>query len=270
MRSAEILFTIASVASWLAAPVFGWDIAAAQNELNTQKAKWESMAIDNYRYQHNAAHDTSGAVYPFTTHVWQGSVVSYVDGQGRQINWLSPNTFGNWFGLIQTYIDQPARDLRVTYDATRGFPATIYIVANTGQVQNFEIFSFHYYQVNYNPQGVQATLDRELAKWTSMNIQNYDYQHIAYHDTTNVVYPFKTEVRNGAGTSLKDGNGQPITWTSPSTMGNWFGLIQNYLNSGAQYIEATYDATRGFPTLIYVIQNNALAYHVEINSFIYF
>ncbi|CAB9520961.1 expressed unknown protein [Seminavis robusta] len=132
-------------ALWLATPVvLAYNRQQVQNDLNRERAKWESMGIINYDYKHQVFGDTS-AVYPLSTQVRGGGVVSYVDGNNQPITWLKPVTLGSWFGFIQTHMDSGARSIQVSYDPTRGFPVSIYMIQSGGQVMNVRIFDFHYY-----------------------------------------------------------------------------------------------------------------------------
>ncbi|CAB9517911.1 expressed unknown protein [Seminavis robusta] len=269
MKSSGIVSLMLS--SWLSMPVvLAYNRQQVQNDLNRERTKWESMGITDYDYKHQVISDTSSAVYPFSTQVRNGGVISYMDGNNQPITWLKPVTMGSWFGFIQTHLDSGAQSIHVIYDPTRGFPVSVDMIQTGGQVMKVRIFDFAYYHNNYNPAVVQANLDRERAKWQSQAISNYDYMHETLSDNTGSVYPFTTQVRGGSVVSYVDGNNQQITWLKPQTLDAYFTQIQNYLNMGASYIEAEYDSKRGFPTRVYIIMNGAEVFHARVIHFHYY
>ncbi|CAB9501705.1 expressed unknown protein [Seminavis robusta] len=248
-------------------------MAAIQAELDASFAKWESQGIEDYDFEFTL-HGSS--------HIENGTVVSseLQSGGELEVEWTQEQTMDTYFALIQSQLDQGAKVIDVSYDPIKGFPEHIRIVTVEDKtirvdISDFSVSTDHSSQRRRllpNAAALQAQLDAARSKWQSQGILNYDYKFTNFGSNIpeGVVYPFASQVRNGAGISLVDGTNKEIVWTKKQTLDSYFGLIQHQLGAGARQMDVSYDSKRGFPNRIYVVMASGQIFHVEIFSFTYY
>jgi hypothetical protein len=108
-----------------------------ENELEKNRAKWESLHITHYQMSVDLPYSSEGydpMLMPLIVEVKDGNVVSVTNTQGEKVSSDDDIYYDHYFfsvpGLFsyvsETYLEKPP-SIEVSYDPTFGYPNTIYI-----------------------------------------------------------------------------------------------------------------------------------------------
>jgi len=246
-----------------------------QQKLDNAQNLWNQAGITTYNFeftQVNRRLPSENVVWPWSAHVNNG--VAYAeDGDGCRINWDTPPTVPQLFSDIQIYINTPSSTVTVTYDSTLGYPTDIYMVQagatpptglSFAQKVNgpYDATINDFSTPNSPPTPVPTPpvpsntnmdeLNNEKAIWKTNGSSNYQFLYNEVGGSAaNKALPYTIAVGNNAVMSAKDHFGADVT-SDPNvmTLDQLFGKIASALSHAYPVVEASYDATYGFPSYV--------------------
>ncbi|HOX42319.1 MAG TPA: DUF6174 domain-containing protein [Myxococcota bacterium] len=131
IRSPKILARAlrAALGAWLLLALVGCGDSPERDLLEQSRDLWHSQAPTGYRYDFTwNCFCEPGFTGPVVVHVQAGAVTSVTyQADGAAADPTDYRTIEGLFELIGDAIDRDAHEVRVTYDATRGYPTSAYL-----------------------------------------------------------------------------------------------------------------------------------------------
>ena len=224
---------------------------------------------------------------PFVSVVENGGIVEVLDKNATLLDPTNPLFQDAYsveilFARIQSGLDEGVYEIRVDYDATYGYPTSVYIdydVRIADEEFSVAIESFQVKaggQTGYDAVQAQEALDTAWALWNSSELVAYElgFTRLCFC-TDEYTAPYVSFVEDGGIVEVLDQNATLLDQESPLFQDAYsveilFARIQSGLDEGASEIRVDYDATYGYPTSVYIDYDVRIAdeeFIVTINSF---
>lgn len=231
------------------------DQAQEQQKLTTGRNTWNTKFFSNYEYDFSQACTTCWeGNYPWVVQITPGQPAAAIDS--KDVYRAGALSIAQIFDKIQAAIDNPNDKVEAYYDAINGYPTRykIQIGAGTDNIVSASIFNFE------SKSADQKTLYQNARNlWAQQRIVNYDFEYTDMGpNTDNIMWPLYVKVRNNVIAETKDFNGNVVLWTHPTllTINQWFDQIKKELDSGAPYMDNTYNSIKGYSEHIHAVSSS--------------
>jgi hypothetical protein len=262
------------------------DLAKAQTNLDTAKALWNSLALQQYKFVLGriCAACTEGALQPREVVINNGVIQSVTATDGTVLSTAEAFTIQQLFDEVQMAIQDRVYKLDVTYDPSYGFPASIKILFDfklpdeevTYTVTEFEQIEVPVFEdlnltavdqtsvtntqvINVpaanNTSVYQTELKNAKSLWESQALDHYAYKfQLLCNCLPEVTALMLVVVQNGQISKVVEvATGQTVSaeaMAAVMSIEDVFMDVETALSSSSTIVTASYNAQMGYPQMV--------------------
>lgn len=253
---AALIISVSLLLAWGEDAAADAPTAADQTELDTNRALWESLGIQDYRLT------TQRLCFclftdPVRVLVQDGIITEAGDEFGFPPS--DPPAFAvfsvdHLFDQVQAAIDQPVADLTVEYDPQTGIPLSIAVDQIAEAIDDeFTITARNFHRVPGAPE--LATLEANRALWQSLGISDYTLTTLITCFCIDVA-PVTVEVRGGDVARVDPADAPSF---NVLTVEDLFNRLATAIDLPVDSLRVTYDPETGIPLQLRIDDDFGLA-----------